>query len=214
MKFIKQTAAFFREAFKGVKLREVGGALRDTGRDILSSRREALTFFLFCFCMPTPSGFLYLTYRLRQHRARIGVIDAKPEPLLSDDHVAAVKAKLANAKKAVTKWPAAALRFGRRLVPGTMRTAGMAVALGSTGVSGYALAESFAEPVVMDYPELRACNDALSQGLACTAAGHAEKEKSRRALSLTLTFAAGLGGIGAGAVMASAAPRRKQPKAG
>lgn len=214
MNFFKKTAGFFREAFKGVTFKEMRGAVVDTTRDILSSRREALTFIAFNFFMPTPSGLLYLTYRLRQHRARIGVIDAKPDPLLSDEHVAAIKARIGKVTKSIAAAPAAGLRFLRRLLPATMKTAGMAVALGSTGVAGYAVVEAFRKPVILDYPQLKACNDALSRGLSCTVAGAAEKSKSRQAIALTTTFGLALGGIGAGALMASAAPRRKKPKAG
>lgn len=203
-----QAWTFLKQTFKGVTFKEVTGAARDTARDIMKSRREALTFFVFCFTLPTPSGLVYMSYRLRQHRARIGVIDAKPDPLLSEERYQAI---LSGIRAAPRRVPAALGRAAKWLAPRTAQTAGAALALGGAGLSTHGLVQSFRNPAVINYSLLEQCNKALAKKQVCTPAAAAEKAKSQMVLRNLGEF--GLGGIGIGAgVMLYSASRRRPKK--
>lgn len=203
-KYLAKTVATVKETFKGLTLREAGAAARDTGRDIMTSRREALTMAVFLFASPVPgSVLLYVGYRLHMYRAKTGKIDSKPEQLLSDERIAAIKGFFTAAPKRVGKavWGA---------TPVAVRTTGAAVALAGAGVATYSTVQSFSDPALMNYSLLKQCNEAMRRNQPCTAAGAAEREKSTTSMKRLGGAAGGMLAVGVGGALFASAGRRKK----
>lgn len=195
---------YFKEAFAGVTWAEGRGAFFDTLKDLVTSWREPVTVLALSIAGP-PGAMLvvYPVYRLRLYRAKIGVIDAAPEPLLSDARLRAIGGAIRSA-------PARAAKAVWGATPLAMKTTGAAIALGGAGVSTYATVQSFGNPAIMNYSLLKECNEAMRRQQPCTAAGAAEKQKSNRAIKNLSLFAGGGVAIGAGALVFGAAGRRRK----
>lgn len=195
---------YFKEAFAGVTWGQAGGALLDTLKDLVTTWREPVTVLVLSFAGP-PGAMLviYPVYRLRLYRAKIGVIDVAPEPLLSDERLKAIGTALRTAPMRAAKalWGA---------TPVAMKTAGTAVALGGAGVSSYATVQAFRDPVILNYSLLRQCNEAMRRKQPCSAAGMAEKAKSTQAMTNLGLFAGGGLALGGGVMMFGAASRRRK----
>lgn len=195
---------YFKEAFAGVTLGQAAGACIDTLKDLLTTWREPVTVLVLSLAGP-PGAMLvmYPVYRLRLYRAKIGVIDAPPEPLLSDERLRAVGTAIRTAPLRAAKalWSA---------TPVAMKTAGTAVALGGAGVSTYATVEAMRNPVFLDYSLLKQCNDAMRRKQPCTPAGAAQKATSTQALTNLGLFAGGGVALGGGIMMFGAASRRRK----
>lgn len=202
-KLLTKTRAYFKETFTDLTWREAGAASLRTGKDVLTNWREALTLLAFCTVMPPGSMLIYMTYRLRMHRAHTGKIDAKPDALLSDE-------RLKSFWQAVRKAPGAALRALWSATPVAMKTAGTAVALSGTALSTYGALQAFRNPVILNYSLLDECNKATARKQTCSAAGAAEKAKSQQAMTNLGMFMGGGVGVGAGAMMFAAPRRRKK----
>ncbi len=197
-------SGYFKEAFAGVTWREVGGALRDTGRDVVTSKREALTAAIVFFASPIPGSIAaYLIYRLRLYRAKIGAIDVAPEPFLSDRQLAAISQGIRTAPKRVAKalWGA---------TPVAMKTAGTAISLAGAGLSTYATIQVVRAPAIANYSVLKACNDAMRVKQPCTQAGATERAKSIHAQKHLGMFAGGGAVMAVGAGVFSLGGRRKK----
>lgn len=203
-KIFAKSYAAVKDTFRGLTVREAGAALRDTGRDVMSSRREALTMAVFLFASPVPgSVLLYLGYRLHMYRAKTGKIDAKPEPLLSDERLKAIGT-------AVRTAPVRAAKAIWNATPVAMKTTGAAIALGGAGVSTYATVDALRNPTLLNYSLLKECNAAMRRNQPCSPAGAAEKAKSTQSLTNLGMFAGGGLAIGAGALVFGAAGRRRK----
>lgn len=198
------TRNYFRQAFAGVTWAEGRGAFFDTLKDLVTTWREPVTVLALSIAGP-PGGMLllYPVYRLRLYRAKIGVIDAAPEPLLSDARLKAIGTAIRNA-------PARAAKAVWGATPVALKTTGAAIALSGAGVSTYATVQSFSNPTILNYSLLKDCNEALRRKQTCTPAGAAEKAKSTRAITNLGLFAGGGLAIGAGALVFGAAGRRRK----